>query len=176
MIKKIFLAAAAIGLVMNLLADMTVWRQNKEVIRTGAWVSRSYDVLQKIDAVKLSVFESKVGVAVAPDLIKDIKVLSAGVVGIESQEALANQLQILNTSALSHGEKVRLLSILTRMAAGERALLAERSHADDEANSLALAKSFFANGIDILLILLFVGFFSTKRKRRKRCNGRSPKP
>ena len=172
MIKNIFILTAAIGLLVNLLSDVEVLRQNKVTVQSGDWVEHGYKVLQEIDGLKISILEAQLAGTVDNSLHEKIGSLNAMVQDIPSQMQLSHKLGKISDSDLIAKKFNPAVNILAEMASSERALLTVRKSTDAEENSKALSKALYASVFDMVLIALFLAFFLYERRSYLRIHNR----
>lgn len=164
MVRKLFLVATTLGLILNLYCDIVILTENKAVTESGDWVYHSYQVSQAIDAIKVSLLKSQLQKHIPENLHAEIQYLNSMVQDLPSQKMRADQLTELSQMQMTDVQFNQCLDLLAEMSAAESAILSMRMREDIKKNATASTKLIFANGMDLLLILLFLGFFFYERK------------
>ncbi len=164
MIKNLFISAAAFGLIINLYSDIAVYEQKKMAIESGRWVEHSRDVISAINATRVSVFESEIQKVPQESLSANFEKLSKLVDTIPTEKKKVDELAQLSPYELIKVDHNPALSLLNEILSAELALLDQRLLQDKSANASIANETFFTNGLDIVLIFLFIGFFIYERR------------
>jgi signal transduction histidine kinase len=165
MIRKLFICIAAVGLMINLYADLIVLRQNKESIRTGEWVNRSYSVTVAIDATRIAILEHLSKHQPLEHVQKKIEILNQAVKDSAELKTRVALVEGMIHEGSPHDQSVKALEILAEMGEIEASVLNERMKNDSTAERASVNQALFCNSVDVLLIFLFVGFFVYERRR-----------
>lgn len=164
MVKNLFIAAAALGLVINLYSDFTVFNQSKLSLSTGQWVEHGYQIAEAIDAVRIALLESQLQKAPTQALSDSLQKLSTMTQELPTLNSQVENLLQWTPQELVTAKSTMALSVLSHLEAAEEALLSVRIQEDRLSNSTTMFHTMYANIFDIFLILLFVVFFFYERR------------
>ena len=169
MVKNLFLIAAACGLVVNLVSDLSIFKQHKDAILTGAWVNQSYEVSQAIAAVKISILESKIKNQPDLELVPKLKNLSQLAKDLPVEKKILSRLVEFSAVKLFEQSASReALVSLTELQLEVDEQIRLRVKNDEHSNSNVMTSALYANIFDIFLIFLFVGFYFYELRRAGR--------
>jgi signal transduction histidine kinase len=164
MIKRMLIAAVAVGIIVNFLADLNVLHQSNYSVSTGQWVFHKYEVTKSIDAAKISILQSQLKKKTIPQVREQFKKLGNLVQDTPPQQILSQRLLKLSDHDLTITHHNPAIDILSQMSAAESSLLTAGLNEDSKANGDSIDKALFANSIDVLLIFLFIWFFFYERR------------
>ena len=171
MLGKLFYVAIVLGLVFNLLGDVSVYQQNSVETETGNWVKKSYEVIQLIDEAKIKVLESQASKSPAPGLKASFMALGKALQDIPYQTQRVAHLEALNKGQLIAPKNNPALQIISEMSLAEQSLLEDRLKSDSLSNSRASAQILTTNIIDLSLLLIIIAFFVYERKMSTKMQG-----
>lgn len=159
MIRRMFIGAAILGLAVNLLGDISILRQAKKSSESDDWVTHSYKISRAIDATRVEVLQSVLSHQINPKLKPRLEALAELVKDVGPQKDRALRLIQLSDEALLRTNDNPALPILNQMGASEDAMLESRIKVDFQTDETSSRQALLSNGVDLLLIFLFLAFF-----------------
>ncbi len=164
MLGKSFYVAIAFGLLINLVGDLSVYRQTLIEADTGRWIEESYKILRIIDAAKIKVYESRGQSSLDPSIKNQFGQLQASLRKLPNQEERLGRLLALDQAQLVAKNNNPALRILGEMGAVEINLLEDRLKRDHGDHFNAGDQIIIANILDLTLMLIVFSFFISDRR------------